>query len=202
MIEIKDLWKIDDLIKERYGKKYFNQVDYCGLNPIRPLERYEYFCTPINSITFATTAGDGVHFGFITDKGSEVNDGAVVMTVPMTDKNNIVVAESLEEFLSLGYHVGWYALEQLAYDEKDTIEFYSKPDPEISREAKLFLEIIRNELSIDFKAITKDRLNDLHKMYYSKLEIEEFNGFNYDLLKPELRKKVKDFLEGGENDKS
>ncbi len=43
---------------------------------------FGYWCTPSNSITFATTGGDGVHYGLL-DIGSGFNDESpVVMTVP------------------------------------------------------------------------------------------------------------------------
>ncbi|MDW7694496.1 hypothetical protein R9C00_07075 [Flammeovirgaceae bacterium SG7u.111] len=199
MIGIKDFWRFDELIKKRFGKKWFNHVDYCGLIPIRPLENYNYFCTPKNSMTFATTGGEGVHFGFITEGNSEINDGPIVMTVPMSNKNNIIVAESFEEFLSLGYHVGWFAIEQLSYDEGDTIKYYSKPDSETTDKERLFLEIIRDELKIKFEPLSKDRLVELHDKYFNQLEINELTEFNYNLLNPEQKKMVKNFFEQNEN---
>ena len=49
------------------------------------------------------------------------------MTVPMSDQHSIVVAETLTEFLGLGYHVGWFSLEQLAYDVTWTLAILVKP---------------------------------------------------------------------------
>ncbi|SDK20631.1 hypothetical protein SAMN05421823_102140 [Catalinimonas alkaloidigena] len=194
MTRIEDFWRVDDLIKERYGTKWYNHVDYCGLIPVRPLQNLNYFCTPRNSITFATTGGDGVHFGLMTEDNAEVSDGPVVMTVPMAPKNNVIVAETFAEFLSLGYHVGWSALEELVYDEEEAIAYFSKPDPELDQEEQRFLTIIREELKIELQPLSTNRLAELHNRYFHRLVIDEFKGIDYALLTPEQRKLVEDFL--------
>ena len=173
MITIDDFWRIDDQIKARWGKNFYKYIDYCGLVPVRPLQNYGYFCTPKNSLTFATTCGDGVHFGIMKDKNGEINVGPVIMTVPMFSKNNIVIAGDLDEFFSLGYYVGWFALEQIVYDIDETIDYYSRTDsdPEMEKEEYLFLEIIRKELPINHKPLSKERLKELEQRYFDRLEI-------------------------------
>ncbi len=81
------LLETDETVKGRFGKKFYNYVDYCRIEPVRQHDE-GYFCTPI------------------------------VMTIlmAMASRNNVVVAETLDEFFGLGYYVGWFALEQLAYD--------------------------------------------------------------------------------------
>ncbi|MDN5201961.1 hypothetical protein QQ008_11320 [Fulvivirgaceae bacterium BMA10] len=195
MIKIEDFWKIDDDIKRRYGKKWYNFVDYCGLNPVRPLENYNYSCTPKNSMTFAATGIDGVHFGIINKQKSEISSGPIVITVPIATKNNIVVAEDLDEFFSLGYYVGWLALEQLVYNFEDTISYYSKPDLELDAKEKAFLELISNELNINHIPLSRNRLKELDEKYFKLLEIKEDQEFDLNLLKPEHKKMVLDFFE-------
>jgi len=172
MITIEDYWRVLDKIKSSWGKNVYKHIDYCGLEPIRPLENFGYFCTPKNTLTFATTGGNGVHFGIIIGKNSNSTKGAIVMTVPMAEINNIIVAEDLEEFFSIGYYVGWFVLEQLAYNLKDTIDYYSKPDPEISAKEQVFLEMIRSEIPIQHKPISETRLKELEQKYFGQLEIE------------------------------
>jgi hypothetical protein len=74
-----------------------------------------YDATPVNSTTFASTGGDGVHFSLL--HATDVPGAApVVMTVPMQfDAPNHVVGASLREFLALGCRVGYYHLDHLAY---------------------------------------------------------------------------------------
>ncbi len=76
----------------------------------------EYALTPVNSDTFASTGGDGVHFGFLVIEDRRPEDFPVVMTVPMSGMSNHVLGENLYEFLCLGCTYGYFALEQLAYD--------------------------------------------------------------------------------------
>lgn len=64
---------------------------------------WDYDATPANSIAFASTGGDGVHFSALA---VGIGDAApVVMTVPVAfDTPNHVVGGSLREFLALGCH--------------------------------------------------------------------------------------------------
>ena len=38
---------------------------------------------------------------------------------------NFVVAESFDEFLGAGYHVGWFALEQIAYHATEAEVYFA-----------------------------------------------------------------------------
>ncbi len=88
------------------------------------LQRNWYDCTPANCLTFASTGGDGVHFSLIEGVGdSSPVVMPVVMTVPMNfGQENLVIAESLYEFLCLGCRFGYFGLEQLAYDFDETAQ--------------------------------------------------------------------------------
>jgi hypothetical protein len=172
MIKIQHFWEIDDHIKSKWGKKFYNHIDYCGLEPVRPLKHYGYFCTPKNSLTFASTGGDGVHFGFL-DRNN-LNETPIVMTVPMSDNYNVIVAEDLEEFFSIGYYVGWFALEQLVYDQEETIEYFSKPDEETDDKELRFLGLIRDKFQTQHRPLTLERLDELKDKYFDQIEISEF----------------------------
>jgi len=75
------------------------------------------------------------------------------MTVPMMfDNPNIIVGENLSEFLCLGCEVGYFALEQLAYDIKQTIQSIMNPGPLDNDQAEL-LRLIREEF--DLQPITQ-----------------------------------------------
>ena len=171
MITIQQFWEIDDHIKSKWGAKFYNHIDYCGLEPVRPLEHLGYFCTPKNSLTFASTGGEGVHFGFL-DK-NKPNESPIVMTVPMSDTHNVIVAEDLKEFFSIGYYVGWFAMEQLVYDQEETIEYFSKPDAETDENEIRFLELIRDKFQIQHRPLTAARLEELKAKYFDQIEISE-----------------------------
>ena len=173
MITIEDFWKIDDQIMAKWGKKFYQHINYCGLEPLRPLQHRGYFCTPKNSLTFAVTGGDGVHFGIVTGSKQKATAGPIVMTVPMAKTNNVVVAENLNEFFSIGYHVGWFALDELVYDPEWAIEYFAKPDAELTKQETAFLEMLRKELPIQHVPLLKTRLDELEKVYLPILEIDK-----------------------------
>lgn len=76
-----------------------------------------YEATPRSALVFASTGGDGVHFSLIPNEMTAPENWPVVMTVPMQfDRPNLVVGANLPEFLGLGLKVGYFGLEQLAYD--------------------------------------------------------------------------------------
>jgi hypothetical protein len=152
-------------VKDKWGPKFYNHIDMCGLEPV--LSTYRYHCTPKNSITFAATGGDGVHFNVLTGH-NQVNVQPIVMTVPMVDLN-FVLAETFEEFLGQGINNGWFALEQLAYDYDDTIVYYATEDDSKTEEEKNFLEFVRGELKIKPVSLTKDRLKELTERYRIEL---------------------------------
>jgi hypothetical protein len=82
-----------------------------------------YDATPGNSMTFASTGGDGVHFSLL--RTTTPGPAPVVMTVPMQfDAPNHVVGASLREFLALGCRTGYYHLDKLAYGSGRQAEAY------------------------------------------------------------------------------
>ena len=123
------------------------------------LGRWTYPDTPMNSVTFASTGGDGVHFGVLTTLVSDGQDGPVVMTVPL--KGNVVIAESVREFLELGYHHGWFHLEQLAYRPAWTVEKYAEP-ADFRPPA---LDALCLKLALSPRALTSTRLLELSGRY-------------------------------------
>ena len=176
MVEIEDFWRVDDLIRHKWGKNAHKHVDYCGLDPIRPMEHFGYFCTPKNSKTFAATGGDGVHFGFVDGLNNRGTPGPIVMTVPMSDVNNVIIAEDFQEFLSLGYHVGWFALEQIVYDLDYAIDYHSNADEDMSSEELQFLEMLKTDLPIKHIPLTRERLDQLKQDYFGRLDIGTAEG--------------------------
>ena len=127
-------------------------------------ERWSYEATPRNSLTFASTGGDGVHYGVLTDAG---RPGPVVMTVPMNvDRPNLVVGADLRDFLSLGCHFGYFALEQLVYDFEKTVRDIeaASTGPQDHEEAAV-LAALRERLSLQVPADVHAHLDELQTRF-------------------------------------
>ncbi len=92
-----------------------------------------YQATPVNTVTFASTGVNGVHFGFLAEEGRPLDTGAVVMTVPLAAEPNYVVGADLHDFLSLGCRQGWAFLEQLAHDPSWAVTWYSETESAVFR---------------------------------------------------------------------
>ena len=138
---------------------------------------FRYDTTPINTHVFATTCGEGVHFSLleITDKIQPI-----IMTVPCNSgnsikDNNIIIAENLNEFLSLGFYNGWGYLEQVCYDKEWAISFHSKEDTDPDYQNSIdfiFTKKIRNTFGINHQPLLLERLKELEEKYFHLLEFE------------------------------
>lgn len=128
--------------------------------------------TPINSLTFAHTGGDGVHFGFLMLAERMPDEMPVVMTVPMSDIGNIVVGENFLEFLRLGCRNGYFSLEQLAYDPTEWIERIQGQSVFTSEDTDGLLRAISERFGLEPWRSVGDRLAELQSMYGPRIELE------------------------------
>jgi hypothetical protein len=167
------LWALADDVAATHKADVDLLFGECGLFLVRPLQRWEYFCTPLNTLTFATTGGDGVHYGLLQLPGFTSDEQPIVMTVPMSSQHNFVVAESLREFLGLGYFVGWFSLEQLAYNAEEAVSYFARPDVEVWPEKKRELSILREAIPIMYNALSLERIRGLSDKYLSLLALPE-----------------------------
>ena len=100
------------------------------------------------------------------------------MTVPMNFGDsmreiNWIVAENLNEFLSIGYYNGWFPIEQLCYDNNWVIDFYSKEDMEENYQQGgdiQFVKKLRSKLEYDFIPLNNERLSELADNYFQYLK--------------------------------
>jgi hypothetical protein len=119
------------------------------------LDEFRYdWCTPSNCLTFATTGGNGIHFSFLVENGTISPRSPIVVTNPGYGGISWIVGKNLYDFLCLGYHRGYFALEQLAYQRELTLEVYTnaqwkptKPDDHsvgyvLSEEQRLVLNAL------------------------------------------------------------
>ena len=103
-------------------------ADQLGLLFHSGLSDPAYEQTPRNTLTFASTGGDGVHFGYLVMAGGVGDDDPIVMTVPSAEKPNRVVGRNLRHFLGLGRRSGYFVLEQLQYDFAGTVAALDRRD--------------------------------------------------------------------------
>ncbi len=180
---LEKLWSIAEIEAKRIGSDFYYVFDPIGLILRRPVVRENYQATPDNSLAFATTGGDGVHYSLL-DMGGEGGDlSPVIMTVPMNfGQENLIVGSDLNEFLCLGCQVGYFFLEQLTYDESDTIHWLTRPDkwfealsqdPETAsgvNRMKYLLNLLCEGLNLKAWEEFVPRLNYLQGKYSSLLE--------------------------------
>ncbi|HUG19268.1 MAG TPA: hypothetical protein VMM56_09845, partial [Planctomycetaceae bacterium] len=135
-----------------------------------------YWCTPINSIAFGWTGGDGVHFSFLLS-GNKVDESSpVIMTVPANSSlPNIIVAENFAEFLRLGLNHGFFGLEQLSYEPEAAFMAINNVEWTTQKTSGLesLLRTSHNQrIGLDFtREILELGVSDFNKEKYDALQI-------------------------------
>ncbi len=141
--------------------------------------REEY--TPDSVDIFASTWWESVHFG-INRKTRQVN-----ITVPWWNINNVIIANSFEDFIQIWSKYGFFPLEQIAYDLNDILYYYhwyeanfdgNKVNLEIFPHEKKLLQELRQVYNYDIKKVDDIkqylyRIND-----WNKEVIDFFNSCN------------------------
>jgi hypothetical protein len=143
-------------LEERLRRKSLDH--FIGLNLVDPPERRDDGVTPPGCITFAETGGEGVHFSLVARKGLVSDTSAVVMTVPDAEEPNLLVGDSLREFLCLGCVAGYMSLEELAFDPDGLMDRLSE-----KTEDERTLRIYRKELGLRPWPKARERLQELER---------------------------------------
>jgi hypothetical protein len=135
------------------------------IGPLDVLHIYQ--ATPTNTVTFASTGVNGVHFGFLAMPNAPLDSSPVVMTVPLAAEPNHVVAGTLHEFLCLGCRQGWAFLEQLALDPEWAISWYGTTD------ASMFplSDPMARQLRLTPWPDVGGRLAELHEQHHGRLVV-------------------------------
>jgi len=173
MISLEQVWAAAEAVARDRRKAATAAMEEWGLFLEMPPKRWEYFCTPHNSLTFGSTGGDGVHYGLLQLPGLHSYEQPVVMTVPMADRHNVVVAEHLAEFLNLGFHVGWFSLEQIVYAPEEAVAYHATPDPEDWPEHREDLVVFRDRLALRHQALSLERIAELESRYQHLVNADE-----------------------------
>jgi hypothetical protein len=90
--------------------------------------------------------------------------------------DNWVIAENLEEFLSLGYYNGWFPIEELCYDNNAIINFYAQEDLDEYYQNSgdiQFVKKLRTHLGYSHIPLNNKRLSELKEKYFGLLTFEE-----------------------------
>lgn len=139
-----------------------------GLDLIDPPEHWDSAVTPRNTIAFAMTGGNGIHFSLVTSRGRVTEASPVVVTYPRNQgtefDTNYLLGDDLREFLSLACRCGYDILEDLPHTWDEVVEDLAEPDPEMDFEdTALQLATFRRELGLDQWRDVGTRLAELQK---------------------------------------
>lgn len=131
-ISLSDLHQFDTDVRSRVELPQWADpgIGYLGLilDSKPDGHRYEW-CTPTNCQTFAGTGGEGVHFSLMQIDGTITAQSPIVVTTPGGgDGRSWIVGSDMRDFLSLGYHRGYFALEQLSGDQELTLTVFTTKD--------------------------------------------------------------------------
>jgi hypothetical protein len=166
---LRQLWKLAGA--EPLGAKndWTGTFEPVGLILFAPPRNGGYWCTPVSSLSFATTGGDGVHYSLLAVEGGFADSSPVVMTVPMSmsDTPNVIVGGSLQEFLALGCRFGYFSLEELIYHPDETLaELETRQfGPEAGAVERALLQKISAHFNVMPWTEPRRRLEELRSQY-------------------------------------
>src|SRR5262245_49404076 len=80
---------------------------------------------------------------------------------------------SIDEFLGLGYHVGWFGLEQIVYQPEAALAYFAQPDPDARECKSARMNFLRSHLSIRPVALSLERIARLTGKYSSFLVVPD-----------------------------
>ncbi|WP_342541595.1 hypothetical protein MHH33_09625 [Paenisporosarcina sp. FSL H8-0542] len=91
-------------LEEEFAEKGLS-LSQIGFQPFNQFDPYAI--TPPDLIAFASTGGDGIHFGFLTDfhSLSDLTEAPIVCVTPTNDPPIRYMARNIREFLDLAFSV-------------------------------------------------------------------------------------------------
>ncbi len=105
----------DRAIRQRFDESAEPGLASLGLRIEPELRMSGYYCSPVNAVCFASNGADAV-FSFMVFAGQISDSTPIVLTcVGPGGQHNLIVGNSLHDFLCLGYYRGFFPLEQLGY---------------------------------------------------------------------------------------
>lgn len=175
VVTFEQLWAIAKREAQRIGETPDNVFLPVGLRLEVPAKPWEYYCTPTNVKTFASTGCDGVHYSFLELSSS--SESPVVMTVPANYGNpnpNVIISENLYEFLCLGSKSSYIVLEELSYENGELNPLKSLGYAEfLSNEQIHLLNVLNNEFSLHPWSNLEERIGYLQSKYLNLLQLRD-----------------------------
>lgn len=175
-VSLEDLHHLDASMRKQISlpSHFGSGLEAIGI--IFGIEPYGW-CTPRNCKPFAHTGGNGVHFSLLRISPGETSPQPVVMTNPAASGRSLIVGENLRDFLSLGYHCGFFIMEQLSYDLETTLRTLIDPkhreaNPDLLPvpEKKPLFVALRKELNLS-PWPDENRFDLLQKKYQPYLKL-------------------------------
>lgn len=126
LVEMRSRWwpkllAVDQAIRKRFPSKTSPGLDAIGLRMHSVPHVESYFCSPVNALSFAGNGAEAI-FSFLILSDQVFDESPIVLTcVGSGVQSNFIVGKSLHDFLCLGYHRGFFALEQMGYDSERTL---------------------------------------------------------------------------------
>jgi hypothetical protein len=163
--DLEKLWQLADTAPRPKGTSRDGAFEPIGLILSRPLERATYRTTPANTLAFARTGGDGVHFSLVLRDGRLAKDSPVLMAVPMNfARPHVIVGRDLRDFLALGVGCGFFVLEQLVVDAESLLREYPTRAEELPEPKRDLLRSIRSTFGVEPWTDPRARLEELRKL--------------------------------------
>jgi hypothetical protein len=162
------------------------------------LQERDGWASPINVVQFATNGAEA-EFGFLVSENRIDDNSPIIQTnYGSGEQLNFVVGKSLHDFLCLGYHRGYFGLEQLSYDVKQTLAVFgsSKWAPQTDRDWSIgfgvnenqaaILRFLRRRLQLSpWRNITR-KFKSLQAKFLPQLELRA-DRFTVDLIADEIK---------------
>lgn len=142
----------------------------------QPIDQFDsYSVTPPDLIPFASTGGNGIHFGFLTDfhSVSNLSEAPIVCVSPTNDPPLRYMARNIREFLSLVYSVPYAEmLETMWYfdDEKQVTELVKEFEQYTSSTWEENQKYIRTRYQQVFEPKKLEVLSYFHKVKKERAE--------------------------------
>lgn len=141
------------------------------------LENGGYWCTPLNTLSFARTGVDGEHFSFLVCNNSVNDRSPIIYTAPCESLKGptIVVAPNFHIFMRLSLRYGCFLLGDLVSNLEKTLEIYeanSERPVEIetdgsSQRHKEIRDFVAKTLSLESYQYATDEFARLQQQYRS-----------------------------------
>jgi hypothetical protein len=154
------LLAVDEAIRKRFPNRVSPGLAILGLR-ITPVPHIEsYHSSPVNALSFAHNGAEAL-FSLLLLADQVTDESPVVLIcVGAREQYNFIVGKSLHEFLCLGYHRGFFALEQMGDDSARTLKLLTsarwRPQSEsdwllgfgVNEEQRPVLEYLRKAMKL------------------------------------------------------